>query len=139
MPRVEADFDVLVIGARMAGSVTASLLGETGHRVLLVDAATFPSDTISTHFFRGAGLVSVLERLGILDRVLALGSPPLTCQYVFRGRDPVPLVEAPQRPWLHRFLPVGPAASARRVAPRTSATDQGRRGLGGNACPWNPS
>lgn len=95
---VNVDVDVLIVGARIAGSVTASLLGEAGHRVLVVDAATFPSDTISTHFFRGAGLVSVLERLGILDGVLALTSPPLTCEYVFHGRDPVPSVEGPQDP-----------------------------------------
>jgi flavin-dependent dehydrogenase len=95
---VEADYDVLIIGARTAGSVTASLLGEAGLRVLLVDAAAFPSDTISTHFFRGAGLVSVLERLDLLDRVLALGPPPLTRGYVFHGRDPAPSVEAPQDP-----------------------------------------
>jgi 2-polyprenyl-6-methoxyphenol hydroxylase-like FAD-dependent oxidoreductase len=72
MTSPNANYDVLVVGARIAGSVTASLLGEAGYRVLLVDATSFPSDTISTHFFRGAGLVSVLERLGVLDTALAL-------------------------------------------------------------------
>ncbi|HEY8636672.1 MAG TPA: FAD-dependent monooxygenase, partial [Candidatus Limnocylindrales bacterium] len=59
--------DVAIVGARVAGSVTAILLGRAGYRVALIDSTTFPSDTISTHFFRGAGLVSVLERLGLLD------------------------------------------------------------------------
>jgi flavin-dependent dehydrogenase len=92
------DVDVLVVGARVGGAATAALLGDAGYRVLLVDAATFPSDTISTHFFRGAGLGSVLARLGLIDHVLALGSPPLTCEYVYVGMDPEPAVGPPQDP-----------------------------------------
>lgn len=90
--------DVAIVGARVAGAVTATLLGEAGYRVLLVDATTFPSDTISTHFFRGAGLGSVLVRLGLLDDVLAAGCPPLTRQYLFAGDDPTPQVGGPQDP-----------------------------------------
>ncbi|HET7011246.1 MAG TPA: NAD(P)/FAD-dependent oxidoreductase [Anaerolineales bacterium] len=45
-------YDVIVVGARVAGSLVATLLGEGGHRVLLLDRARFPSDTLSTHFFR---------------------------------------------------------------------------------------
>lgn len=92
------DVDVLVVGARVAGSVTAALLGDAGYRVLLVDAASFPSDTISTHFFRGAGLGAVLSRLGLIDRVLALGCPPLTVEYDYAGSDPQPSVGPPQGP-----------------------------------------
>jgi flavin-dependent dehydrogenase len=98
MRRMTEQFDVAIVGARVAGSVAASLLGEAGYRVLLIDATTFPSDTISTHFFRGAGLGSILERLGLVDPVLALGSPPLTCQYMFNGTDREPAVEPPQDP-----------------------------------------
>jgi flavin-dependent dehydrogenase len=90
--------DVAIVGARVAGSVTAILLGRAGYRVALIDSTTFPSDTISTHFFRGAGLVSVLERLGLLDDVLALGSPRLTSQYSFRSDQTAPSVEGPQDP-----------------------------------------
>ena len=59
--------------------------------MLLVDRASFPSTTCSSHFFRGAGMVAMLERLGVLDRVLALGCPPLTHQLTYtNGRsDPV--------------------------------------------------
>jgi menaquinone-9 beta-reductase len=95
---VADDVDVLVVGARVAGSVTAALLGDAGYRVLLVDAATFPSDTISTHFFRGAGLGAVLSRLGLMDRVLALGCPPLTVEYDYEGTNPEPSVGPPQDP-----------------------------------------
>jgi 2-polyprenyl-6-methoxyphenol hydroxylase-like FAD-dependent oxidoreductase len=90
--------DVAIVGARVAGTVLGTLLGEAGFRVLIVDSTTFPSDTISTHFFRGAGLGSVLVRLGILEQVLALGAPPLTHQLDFGGEDVEPSVSGPQDP-----------------------------------------
>ena len=43
------DYDAIVVGARCAGSPTAMLLARKGYRVLVVDRATFPSDTVSTH------------------------------------------------------------------------------------------
>lgn len=90
--------DVAIVGARVAGSVAATVLGEAGYRVLVVDTATFPSDAVSTHFFRGAGLGSVLVRLGLLDEVLAAGCPPLTRQFFYGGDDPTPQVGGPQDP-----------------------------------------
>ncbi len=62
-------FDAIVIGARCAGSATGMLLARKGHRVLVVDRATFPSDVISTHFLWPHG-TSYLNRWGLLDRVL---------------------------------------------------------------------
>ena len=41
-------FDAIVVGARCAGSPTAMLLARQGYRILVVDRATFPSDTVST-------------------------------------------------------------------------------------------
>ena len=70
-------YDAIVVGARCAGSPTAMLLARQGHRVLLVDRATFPSDTISTHFIQVPGMVR-LHRWGLLDAVLATGCPPVT-------------------------------------------------------------
>ena len=52
-------YDAIVIGARCAGSPTAMLLARKGYRVLLVDKARFPSDTVSTHVIWQAGLASV--------------------------------------------------------------------------------
>jgi 2-polyprenyl-6-methoxyphenol hydroxylase-like FAD-dependent oxidoreductase len=69
-------YDVIVVGARCAGSPTAMLLAREGHRVLLVDRATFPSDTISTHQVHPPG-VAALERWGLLDRLIATGCPPI--------------------------------------------------------------
>jgi flavin-dependent dehydrogenase len=63
-------FDAIVVGARCAGSPTAMLLARRGYRVLSVDRATFPSDTISTHWIWQLGM-ACLKRWGLLDRVLA--------------------------------------------------------------------
>jgi len=57
-------YDVIVVGARCAGSPTALLLARKGYRVLLVDRATFPSDTISTHYVRLPGARASLPREG---------------------------------------------------------------------------
>ncbi len=70
-------YDVIVVGARCAGSPTAMLLAQKGYRVLVVDRATFPSDTMSTHFIHPPGVAS-LERWGLLDGVRATGCPPVT-------------------------------------------------------------
>ena len=70
------NFDVIVVGARCAGAPTAMLLARKGYKVLVVDRATFPSDTISTHVIHPPG-IAALERWGVLDRVLASGCPAL--------------------------------------------------------------
>lgn len=69
-------YDVIVIGARCAGSPTAMELARKGHRVLLLDRATFPSDTYSTHFIQLPGMAR-MHRWGLLDRVMATGCPPI--------------------------------------------------------------
>jgi 2-polyprenyl-6-methoxyphenol hydroxylase-like FAD-dependent oxidoreductase len=70
------EYDAIVVGARCAGSPTAMLLARKGYRVLAVDRATFPSDTISTHHIHAPG-VDALRRWGLLDRVVATGAPPI--------------------------------------------------------------
>lgn len=70
-------YDVIVSGARCAGSPTALLLARAGHRVLLVDRATFPSDTPSTHVLHPPG-VAALARWGLEGRLAATGCPPFT-------------------------------------------------------------
>ncbi len=70
-------YDAIVIGARCGGSPTAMLLARAGYRVLLVDKATFPSDTMSTHLLHPPA-VAALARWGILDRLEATGCPPVT-------------------------------------------------------------
>lgn len=69
-------YDAIVVGARAAGSPTAMLLARRGHRVLLVDRATFPSDTLSTHVIHAPG-VAALHRWGLLGELTATGCPPM--------------------------------------------------------------
>jgi len=71
-----AGYDAIVVGARCAGSPTAMLLARRGYRVLLLDKATFPSDTMSTHLVHPPG-VAALERWGLLERLVATGCPPV--------------------------------------------------------------
>jgi flavin-dependent dehydrogenase len=47
--RMNDQYDAIVVGARCAGAPTAMLLARRGYRVLVVDRAKFPSDTLSTH------------------------------------------------------------------------------------------
>ena len=67
-------YDVIVVGARCAGSPTALLLARKGYRVLVVDRATFPSDTISTHGLHIPAVVR-LKEWGLLDTLIAAGTP----------------------------------------------------------------
>jgi len=69
-------YDVIIVGARCAGSPTAMLLARRGYRVLVVDRATFPSDTVSTHVVQPLA-VAALARWGLLDRLIATGCPPI--------------------------------------------------------------
>src|SRR6266446_4595710 len=68
------DYDAIVVGARCAGAPTAMLLARRGYRVLLVDRAAFPSDTLSTHYIPTAG-VGYLARGGLLERLVASNCP----------------------------------------------------------------
>jgi 2-polyprenyl-6-methoxyphenol hydroxylase-like FAD-dependent oxidoreductase len=86
-------YDVIVVGARVAGASTALLLARHGLKVLAVDRAAFPSDTLSTHQVQVPG-VARLRRWGILEGVLAAGPPAAdTVRFdpgpvVLRGRFP---------------------------------------------------
>ena len=70
----DRSYDAIVVGARAAGSSTAMLLARTGMRVLAVDRAAFPSDTISTHQVQLPG-VARLQRWGLLQRLDDAGTP----------------------------------------------------------------
>src|SRR5438105_1956192 len=74
--RTMTEYDAIVVGARCGGAPTAMLLAQRGWRVLVVDRATFPSDTVSTHLIHAPG-VAALSRWGLLDRVVATGCPPI--------------------------------------------------------------
>jgi flavin-dependent dehydrogenase len=105
-----SDYDVIVVGARVAGAPTAMLLSNLGYRVLLVDRATFPSDTVSTHLVHPPGMAA-LGRWGLADAVVATGCPPVTTYRLDLG--PFAIAGTP------RGLPTAP----RSYAPRRLAMD----------------
>jgi 2-polyprenyl-6-methoxyphenol hydroxylase-like FAD-dependent oxidoreductase len=72
-----SSYDVVVVGARVAGAPTAMLLARKGYRVLLVDRMRFPSDTMSSHFIPAYGTAR-LARWGLLRRLLDTGCPPIS-------------------------------------------------------------
>ncbi|MCL4545131.1 MAG: FAD-dependent monooxygenase [Chloroflexi bacterium] len=69
--------DAVIVGARVAGASLALQLGQQGRRVVLVDRARFPSDTLSTHLALSSA-VAALDRLGVLADVEATGLRRMT-------------------------------------------------------------
>jgi 2-polyprenyl-6-methoxyphenol hydroxylase-like FAD-dependent oxidoreductase len=126
------EYDAIVVGARCAGSPTAMLLARQGHRVLMVDRASFPSDTLSTLLVQPSG-VAALGRMGLLDTVRASGCPPIE-QYAFSpgpftltGRplphDGVRTAYAPRRSVLDKILVDAAAAAGVEVRERFTVDD----------------
>jgi 2-polyprenyl-6-methoxyphenol hydroxylase-like FAD-dependent oxidoreductase len=115
----KGEYDVIVAGARCAGSPTGMLLAAKGYKVLVVDRATFPSDTVSTHLLHPPG-VAALRRWGLLGRLVASGCPPIhTYAFDFGpftvsgspGTADAPVAYAPRRTVLDQLL-VDAAAEA---------------------------
>jgi flavin-dependent dehydrogenase len=69
-------YDAIIVGARCSGSPAAMLLARKGYRVLLLDRAAFPSDSIRNHFIQHSGVVS-LHRWGLVPAVIASNCPPI--------------------------------------------------------------
>ena len=96
--------------ARCAGAATALLLARAGHHVTIVDRALFPSDTVSTHGLARGGIV-LLDRWGLLDRLLDTGAPPIRQITLFAPGGAV-------------AVPVGPRAGVDLLlAPRRDVLD----------------
>lgn len=144
----ETNYDAIVVGARCAGSPTAMLLARKGYRVLVVDRATFPSDTNSTHLVHPPG-IAALDRWGLLDRVVASGCPPIDT-YAFDfgpftiagspGTAEHPVAYAPLRTVLDSLLVEAAAEAGAEVREGFTVTEvviadgrvTGIRGHGGN-------
>jgi 2-polyprenyl-6-methoxyphenol hydroxylase-like FAD-dependent oxidoreductase len=88
------------------------LLARKGYRVLLLDRATFPSDTLSTHVVQPLG-VAALARWGLLDRLITTDCPPIhTYAFDFGpvtitgspGTHDTPVAYCPRRTVLDKLL-----------------------------------
>jgi flavin-dependent dehydrogenase len=87
-------WDVVVVGARVAGSATALSLARAGLRVLCLDRSRRGADTVSTHALMRAGVLQ-LDRLGVLDPVRHAGTPPIRRMSFFYGDEEVPVALRP--------------------------------------------
>ena len=115
------DYDVVVVGGRVAGASTAMLFARAGARVALVDRAAYGTDTLSTHGLMRSGVVQ-LSRWGLLDERGRRGhaadpahAVPLHRRRVRAGVDP----------------PECRSRRAVRPAPTPPRPDPGRRGSRG--------
>ncbi len=81
-------YDIVIVGGRVAGSSAAIELARAGYRVLLVERQAMPSDTLSTHVLWPDG-IAALDRLGVLERVLATGAPKAHGFRLCHGEDSI--------------------------------------------------
>lgn len=86
-------YDAIVVGARCAGASLGMLLARRGRRVLVLDRARFPSDTISTHFL-WPRTTAALARWGLLEALAETGCPPIETVTMHAG--PVALRGQPE-------------------------------------------
>jgi flavin-dependent dehydrogenase len=75
-PELLPRYDAVVVGARCAGAATAMLLARTGARVLAVERDAEGADTLSTHALMRGGVMQ-LARWGVLEAIVAAGTPPV--------------------------------------------------------------
>lgn len=82
-------YDVIIVGARIAGASTAMLLARAGLEVLVVDRAAEGADTTSTHALL-APAVALLDDWNVLGAVGDAGTPPVTsATFWYENRQPV--------------------------------------------------
>ena len=113
MVPILAPYDAIIVGARCAGASLAMLLARHGRRVLALDRAHFPSDTVSTHFL-WPRTTAALARWGLLDALAATGCPLIEAvnmragSVAFRGRpepvDGTAAMYCPRRTVLDKLL-----------------------------------
>jgi len=138
------DYDVAIVGGRVAGAATALLLARAGLRVVVVERSRVGSDTVSTHALMRAGVLQ-LSRWGILPDLVAAGTPAIRStdfHYADGGSSHVSLrpspgvaaLYAPRRQLLDRVLIEAAAASGADVLHETQVVglvrDDGGRVLG---------
>jgi menaquinone-9 beta-reductase len=121
---IEARYDAVVVGARVAGASTAMLLARAGLRVLAVEKSRRGSDTLSTHALMRPGVLQ-LHRWGVLDRIVAAGTPEIrkttfhygeqAIEVPIQERDGVSALYAPRRTVLDTVLADAASESGARI------------------------
>lgn len=94
----EEEFDVVVVGGGPAGSMTAGLLAKRGRRVLVLEREKFPRYHIGESLI--TGMLSVIEELGLTERLEAMNFPRKYGVSLVWGRD--------KALWNVRFAEAGP-------------------------------
>ncbi|HEX7878223.1 MAG TPA: NAD(P)/FAD-dependent oxidoreductase [Candidatus Eisenbacteria bacterium] len=122
---IQERYDAIVVGARCAGAATAMLLARLGLSVLLIDRDRHGADTLSTLALMRAGVLQ-LHRWGLLDRIVAAGTPPITrTSFIYgdetitvpiKSRNGVDALYAPRRTVIDAMLAGAAAESGVEVA-----------------------
>jgi flavin-dependent dehydrogenase len=123
------DYDVAIVGGRVAGASTALLLARAGLRVAVLERSRLGSDTVSTHALMRAGVLQ-LSRWGVLPRLVAAGTPAIrgvafhygdgsSTRVSLRSSPGVDALFAPRRHLLDRVLIEAAAASGADVRHET--------------------
>ncbi|SDX83100.1 FAD-dependent oxidoreductase [Salimicrobium album] len=79
-----SDYEVIIVGARVAGASLAIRLGQLGIRTLVIEKASFPSDTLSTHLLSHQHYLDVL---GVKEKVAGLGLREIRRMRTYIGKS----------------------------------------------------
>ena len=111
--RLNSSYDVVIVGARVAGASTAMLLARNGLKVLVVDKSPYGQDTTSSHAVMRPGVLQ-LARWGVLDRIIESGAPAIrsttfhyedeTIKVPIKARDGVDALYAARRTTVDAIL-----------------------------------
>lgn len=130
---MKRDYDVVVVGGRVAGASTALLLARAGARVALVERAAHGTDTVSTHGLMRAGVLQ-LSRWALLDDLINAGTPHIrqtTFHYADGQSVPVAIrpsagvdaLYAPRRYLLDRIVVDAAAEAGAHIRHETTVTE----------------
>jgi flavin-dependent dehydrogenase len=125
-----SDYDVVIVGGRVAGASTALLLARAGLRVAVLERSRAGTDIVSTHALMRAGVLQ-LSRWGVLPDLVAAGTPAVTSTVFhygdgatthvsLRASPGVDALYAPRRHLLDRVLVDAAAASGADVLHETA-------------------
>ena len=110
-------YDVVIVGARVAGAATGMLLAKAGLRVLVFDKGKYGADTLSTHALMRPAIM-LLQRWGLVAELKKAGTPavrkttfwysdggePDIAEIDIKPRNGVDALYAPRRNVLDRIL-----------------------------------